>query len=220
MKAACTGRRHDPDQNDLALPLVAPGPRLMFLLWLVLFSAPAVAVVVDIDPPRIGAAGVEGAAAAGQPLTIAVTVEDMSPIAAVRLFYRIKGTQAYQSVSMNRESESRYVARVPATAVTGAGLEYFIEAIDDADNRVTRGSKNMPLQIALEQVSPAAAGAAGDVPTGPPSDGRSSRWRWVLGAVVVGAILAVAGGGDDGGGNDAGTSAPPTGTVTISAGSP
>jgi len=93
----------------------------------------------------------------GQPVDIAVMVTDAgAPVVQVRLFYRTAGTQAFQLQVMNG-SGFIYIAQLPGSVVLASGVEYYIEAADQAGQSETSPAVNPQLApyhvSAIRQVS-------------------------------------------------------------------
>ena len=65
----------------------------------------------------------------GEKILIKAEITDDEQIISADLFYRVKGTSDSTKVSM-AVIDSLYSAEIPASAVTEAGVEYFIEASD------------------------------------------------------------------------------------------
>ena len=134
MAAAARARRRS---GTAALPLV-------LALGLLATSRPAVATTLSHDPVRT--------ARAGEPLTIAVTVEDIAPGLAPRLRYRRRGEQAFRSLAMAAHGTEVWTATVPAADVRGLTLRYYVElaAADGAgDAALSVGSPGRPLSVSL-----------------------------------------------------------------------
>ncbi len=76
----------------------------------------------------------------GQALSIPVSVTDNTRVAAVTLFYRVKGASSYSQVEYALSSPCNTsfagTAAIPASAVTSAGVEYYIQATDSLNNTV------------------------------------------------------------------------------------
>jgi hypothetical protein len=76
--------------------------------------------------------------ASGSALPISVSVTDDKRVAGVALRYRKRGETAFTSISYDvpvpRKTSFTGSVSIPAAAVTAAGLEYYIEASDFANN--------------------------------------------------------------------------------------
>ncbi|NQU23787.1 MAG: hypothetical protein HQ567_21105 [Candidatus Nealsonbacteria bacterium] len=85
----------------------------------------------------------------GKELLLRATVNGRDPIARVRVGYRhAEGETVY--VDTLRVGQFLYCAAIPADKVT-AGLNYFIEATDDADRKATfpAGGRQAPVAVAV-----------------------------------------------------------------------
>jgi hypothetical protein len=70
----------------------------------------------------------------GESIPISVTItDDTTKVASATLFYRISGEEAWIITPMDHIGDN-YSATIPASHVTTAGVQYYIEAIDDASN--------------------------------------------------------------------------------------
>ena len=97
-------------------------------------SAITSAAAHDITPPTISHSTVTSSAEqAGIPI-VAYVYDNMNVIRSVTLYYRVKGQTEYSSMEMyahsGEEAQNKYSANIPATAVTAAGVEYYLEASD------------------------------------------------------------------------------------------
>ncbi|MFZ5352865.1 MAG: Ig-like domain-containing protein [Bacillota bacterium] len=68
----------------------------------------------------------------GTAINISAEVTDISPLT-VSLYYRTAGTEEYTTVGMIQNG-SIFSAEIPAEAVTLAGVEYYIQAVDSYNN--------------------------------------------------------------------------------------
>ena len=89
--------------------------------------------VPDTTPPTITHTPVT-TAAVNTPVTIRATVTDNVAVQSVTLYYRTVGAPAFTSLAMVAEGNV-YSATIPATAVTTAGVEYYIVATDTSNNQ-------------------------------------------------------------------------------------
>lgn len=95
----------------------------------------------DTMEPTIYHDGIHNAFTADK-LIINAVVKDNVQIDKVELFYRVTGTDTWQTVTM-LPSNSKYSAIVPAEYVTTSGLEYYIRAFDGV-NYAYKGSPAQP----------------------------------------------------------------------------
>jgi hypothetical protein len=97
-------------------------------------------------------------AKAGQAVTLNATVTDqVSPVQDVRLYFRASGTLGYQSQPLNG-SGYLYSGLIPKEAVTGSGVDYYLEARNQAGETTTSPLMN-PALAPHHLVVRAAAGA-------------------------------------------------------------
>lgn len=89
-------------------------------------------------------------AKAGAQITVSATATDNIAVAAVNLYYRKAGEANYQMKTMLAASTPNlYVSTIPASAITGAGVEYYV-TVTDADGNVTHsGTALIPHRIAV-----------------------------------------------------------------------
>jgi len=62
---------------------------------------------------------------------VADAVDQTNNVQSVLLYYRRKGTEQYQKTGMQRKAGDTYQSFIPASIVTSAGIEYYLEAFDD-----------------------------------------------------------------------------------------
>lgn len=95
-------------------------------------SDPVSATVRDRTAPTITHEPPLGAEV-GRPLLIQATVTDEGQVGAVKLFFRTIGAASFTELAMVRTQGDVYEAEIPATAVTGLGVEYYLVARDTAE---------------------------------------------------------------------------------------
>lgn len=178
--------------------------------------SPASTSSIDIQPPVIEHDPKETSIAPGQSAVLSVKVTDDVKVREVTLFYRSEGDAGFKSVQMVLTGDGQYSATLSSTDTRPPGLEYFIQADDDAGNSVWRASKLFPLKLVVDAQTPVTSADVSTSPLAqqPASESRAepSKWWWVLGALAAGAVVAAAGGGDGGGdSNPSATAPPPTG---------
>jgi hypothetical protein len=164
----------------------------------------------DLVAPEIDSPPVTEKFSLGERPTIRATVTDNVGVKSVTIFYRDKGETEFQRKEMARESGTdEYSVTLPE--IMAPGVEYYIQATDQAGNSLLHGHTFAPLTLNVvpgETGQEAVAAASQEEATAEPKKG-VSKWVWIgLGVLAVGAI-ASSGGGGDGGGD--------TGTITISA---
>ncbi|MEW6516317.1 MAG: hypothetical protein AB1439_05360 [candidate division FCPU426 bacterium] len=107
----------------------------LLLLTLGLLPASALAVPVLVHQPPTEAE-------AGKPLPLSATITDAaSPIVQVKLYYRPIGGLSYREEIMQGAGVS-YSAQIPGSSVTEEGLEYYLEARNQAGERGTSPQLN------------------------------------------------------------------------------
>ena len=186
------------------------------LLFLPLAQAESLALPSgDVVAPEIKHIPIKTDIAADQLAKIRATVTDNVGVKNVTLFYRDQvGATEYKRRVMDRElGTDDFVTTLPQ--LMSPGIEYFIQATDQAGNTILHGHTFSPLKIS---VAPAGKQQAGtnELANTPeketmfePEKGKVSKWVWIGLGVVA---LAALGGG--GGGGDA-PAAAPTATLTI-----
>ena len=90
----------------------------------------------DITPPVIYHESIT-TATEGESIPISATITDDTKVASATLFYRNTGEEARIRTTMDHVGDN-YSATIPASHVTTAGVEYYIEAVDDASNTANK----------------------------------------------------------------------------------
>lgn len=87
---------------------------------------------------------------AGSAVTISATATDNIGVESVKLYYRKSGESKFTEQKMTLgATENLYVARIPASAVKGEAIEYYVAA-SDADGNITyNGTANIPNVISI-----------------------------------------------------------------------
>lgn len=143
--------------------------------------------------------------------TLSVTVTDNRGVAAVTLFYRDGGDIAYTEKAMLESSPNVYSADVTLDAVISDRLEFYIRAEDVSGNSVFEGQKFAPLAYTVVADMPVAQGTRSA--STPSAEDEEEEGMSTLTMILIGlGVLALAGGGGGGGG---GSTAPTTGSITI-----
>lgn len=88
-------------------------------------------------------------ATTGQNLVITATVTDNLNIIYSNIYYRIAGTEEWKTVRMNNLN-SKYSAIIPASDITMAGLEYYLEAFDGV-SYTYKGSAEEPFTVTVQE---------------------------------------------------------------------
>ncbi len=145
---------------------------------------------------------------------ITVTVKDNVGVKQVIVYYRVIGTEAYKSQTMkNIAGSDDYLVVINSAEIRPPGIEYYIQAMDNAGNTLLHGYSFSPLSV--KTVSDSSVVAANQSDAAKPAKDDDSifnnKWLWIgLGVLAVG---AAAGGG--GGGGSA-----PTATLSITTAEP
>ena len=71
---------------------------------------------------------------AGNPVTITADIIDASGVAAATVYYRDVGAAVFNTLAMANIGGNTWQAQIPGIDVTGAGVEYYIEASDTFAN--------------------------------------------------------------------------------------
>jgi len=165
---------------------------------------------------------------AGKDYQILVTATDNVGVKDVILFYRNTGDKVYQNKVMRHvPNTDDYSLTLSASELRGDGLEYYIQATDQAGNALLLGYAFSPIAVVVEhpplkeQVASSSAmdstipmKTSGTAPEKKYESESSYKWLWIgLGVLAVGALASSGGGG--GGGDSGGTSGAPSGEPTV-----
>jgi hypothetical protein len=85
----------------------------------------------------------------GANLVLTATVTDNLNIAYANIYYRIAGTDSWNTIRMNKLND-KYSAIIPAQYVTVEGIEYYIEAFDGV-SFTYKGAADAPFVIAVQE---------------------------------------------------------------------
>jgi hypothetical protein len=142
----------------------------------------------------------------GDTLVIQAVVEDDSELSRVDVWYRPAGAGDFERAEASKliEDERLYEARIVVTGAFSEGLEYYLDATDQFENRGVDGSDTVPYFVAVSAL-PALSGLS----TGS-EEGSSKRAWWKRPWVWVTVIAVVAGGAAIAARNDQ-----ETGTVVV-----
>lgn len=171
----------------------------------------------------------------GESVNIQATIVDNTEIKETTLFYRTIGTDEYSSTNMERLPKGTFSVSIPKDDIAEPGLEYYIQAADQAGNIALRGFSFSPLTLTVTPVTPEIKGTeeaftekifpAEEKQTALKTDAPPEKpwykkwWVWAIaGAVVIGA--AAAGGGGGNGDNPPPSAGGQTGTATVSGPTP
>lgn len=95
----------------------------------------------------------------GSNLNINCVIRDNVGIASAKLYYRVKGSEAYKYVDMVSAND-KYSGVIPAAELSTDGVEYYIET-NDGVNTITLGAQESPYQVTIKESS--AVSYLGDV---------------------------------------------------------
>lgn len=194
---------------------------LIFLPLVSTYAAEGLALPAgDVIAPEIKSPPITKKIPPGERTTIHATVTDNIGVKNVTIFYRDMGAVDFKRTEMMRElgAKDEYIATLPE--IMAPGIEYYIQATDNAGNTILHGHTFSPLTLTV--LSPGESPQAGqDAMAAAPQEKAAAKpakgvnqWVWIgLGVLAVGAL---AGGGGGGGGGDK----PTTGTVTITGPTP
>ena len=85
----------------------------------------------------------------GSNLVLSATITDNLNIAYANLYYRIVGTDTWSIIRMNKLND-KFSAIIPASYITVAGVEYYIEAFDGV-SYTYKASAEAPYTIAVQE---------------------------------------------------------------------
>ena len=140
---------------------------------------------IDVEPPLIEHDAIElGEPGVAQEFTASVV--DDRELAEVLLFHRFAGEESFDETPMRRvATSSTYTATVSTEGGDTRSIEYYIQARDEAGNRVIKGYAFSPLVRRMDGGAGAAVAGSDPVPEARSGSGR--RWLYVgLGVLAVG----------------------------------
>jgi len=155
---------------------------------------------LDIIAPLIEHQFPMEAAPANTPLPVKAKITDDSGVKRATLFYRRQSDKkdgSYTGIAMQLTEQNLYIGIIPGEAVVEPGLEYYIQATDEAGNTVYQyGPSSLPLTVMVDSkmapIPPLLTTGKADT---------EKRWyqKWwvwtIVGAVAVGAAASGGGGG-------------------------
>lgn len=182
----------------------------------------------DVKAPQISEIKDSGETKEGSPITISATVTDDRGVDYVLLYYRKTGDQAYTRLDMEQYgAKDFYTATIPASAITKPGIEYYIQAYDNAGNSVLDGASFSPnvVQVVPTTSPPVMKREAISIVSHPSSQGtepvptekkaNNKKWLWI--GIGVAVLAAAAGGGGGGGDSNTGAQTIDQGSVLVEA---
>jgi hypothetical protein len=108
--------------------------------------------LVDNEPPVIVHKLVT-TAQENKSLKISATVTDRSGINEVNLFHKKTTANKYNKLKMKTIEKNQYVGEIAGKEITSAGLTYYIEATDRANNKPAyKGTEKYPLPVKVTRV--------------------------------------------------------------------
>lgn len=175
------------------LPILA-----LAFLQVMMSLLPAHAQDLDSSPPVIESRIVEQGFR-GENQVFTATVSDDRAVASVVLFYRTDTDAVYQNRRMQElGSTGIYSTTLPTDGETQV-IQYYLEAMDEAQNRTLQGFAFDPMEreLVARNVPVAQTQTAEEPPAEGMSTGRKILYG-VLGLAVVGALASAGGGGGGG----------------------
>ncbi len=110
---------------------------------------------IDISPPMIDHKPLTEPILIGAPGTISARItDDSSGIKNASLYFRPMGEDEYKKVEMTSKDGTTYTGEIPERYVQKPGIEYFIEAVDNSENKILRGFNISPLTIRVTSGAP------------------------------------------------------------------
>ncbi len=113
---------------------------------------------LDKEPPVILHEPVKAASDASELVITAKVTDNSGAAAGAQIIYRKAGEKNYVKETRPIPATGVISLAIPAAAMSGAALEYYIEAWDEMENRATAGSAEKPLSIEILKVKPFAEG--------------------------------------------------------------
>ncbi len=105
-------------------------------------------VVSDEAAPVITHSPIADGQATAEAVLVQASVNDASRLAEVRLYFRTSGEATFISTPMSASSGVSYTAEIPGALVTGAGVDYYIEAVDSSpDQNTGRDPMDAPTSV-------------------------------------------------------------------------
>ena len=127
-----------------------------------------ITVSADTTPPTIVHAAVTSAFA-GDAITITATITDNIGVQGATLYYRKKGDATYTNLALSA-SGNTYSAVIPASAVTTAGVQYYISATDGTNTATApTNPSTAPYEVSVSEKTTA----------------EGFPWIWVIIIVII-----------------------------------
>ncbi|MDC4206294.1 MAG: hypothetical protein MPW13_18295 [Candidatus Manganitrophus sp.] len=99
----------------------------------------------------------------GESANIQATITDNTELKEVTLFYRTMGKEEYSSINMERLQPGTYAVSIPKDDIAEPGVEYYIQAADQAGNISLRGFSFSPLTLVVAPALPEKKGERGSL---------------------------------------------------------
>jgi hypothetical protein len=168
----------------------------------------------DLIAPKITQDNYVDKVETGADHTVTVTVTDNVGVKQVTLYYRTIGTEEYKRRSMEKVGNSdNYSTTISSAQITPPGMEYYIQAMDNAGNTLLHGYSFSPLSVKTSNGDTAVAASSGS--TALEAEESSNTWLWVGLGVAAAVLIGAAAGGSSGG-----DTPPTTATLNINASVP
>jgi hypothetical protein len=130
----------------------------------------------DTDAPNVVVVSAPSSGAIGQPADVEARVLDDRTFGSISatLYYRTLGTVGWTSVTMDRRNKAIFTARIPASAITTAGLEYYVSASDGTNTGYfPKTAPAIPMSLVGETITDITAPG---VPGNPTANGSIFQW--------------------------------------------
>jgi len=151
---------------------------------------------------------------------VTVNVTDNVGVKQVTLYYRVIGTENFTTINMkNVKNTDKYQTKIPAEYINNTGIEYYIQAMDNAENTLLHGHSFSPLSVKIiagtDNKPDAIPETSETLASSSESDSIfTNKWFWIgVGVLVIGAAAGGGGGGASAGAGDGASG----GTLTINA---
>ncbi|HWQ30404.1 MAG TPA: CehA/McbA family metallohydrolase [Negativicutes bacterium] len=83
-----------------------------------------------------------------QDLAVSAEITDDKQVTAPKLYYRLKGTEAYAGIAMSAAG-NLYSAAIPKSALSTSGIQYYIEATDGINTATSPADISVPYEVAI-----------------------------------------------------------------------
>lgn len=166
----------------------------------------------DMVAPKITQSEYNDTVIKGGDHEITVKVTDNVSVKQVVLYYKVIGSEKFNSRLMNNvENTDSYKATIKANEIKKSGIEYYIQAEDNSSNTVLHGHSFSPLSVGVIAERPDLdtlnSGNKNELSSTSEDDSIfTNKWLWIGIGVLVAGVAASSGGGGGGGGGDTGVS--------------